>query len=427
MRIVLAQKYFYRGGGTATYLLALVEELKRRGHECIPFTVGYEQTVSKEYWDYYVSPPAGDDTTHLRNMRLSPWQMMKLLGRATWSTEAYRKALKLVDDTKPDIAYVLNIYSYMSPSPISAFRKRGLPVVMRVADYNMVCPELHLFRSGRPCEECLDHGLFRALRYRCHKGSLASTAARVFAMTFHNLVRAYDAVDRFIIPAAYMRDLLVRGGYDSAKIQHIPSFYEGSAAAAQSTPDTQYILYFGRLAPEKRLDILVRAQSLIPDAPPLWLAGGDVDGEQARLQALSESCGATVRFLGHQDREQLDSLIANALFTVVPSNCYDNCPMSVLESFAHGKPVIGSAIGGIPEQIAGDSGLLFEPGSAESLTVQMEALLADPARRERMGEAARLRLQTVFNPARHCDALLEAFDQVIAAKRAKRNAIHDPT
>ena len=413
MRIVLAHKYFFRGGGTATYLLSLMEELQKRGHECIPFTVAYDQTVPREYWEYYVSPPSGSEVTHLKDMRLSPWAKLKLLGRATWSTEAYHKALRLVDDLKPDIAYVHNLYSYMSPSPIAAFKKRGIPVVMRVADYNLVCPELHLCRSGQPCTECLNAGLSAGLRHRCHKGSFAATFARVCSMSIHNLIRAYEGVDLFVTPSSFMRTILVRAGYRADKIQHLPSFYAGATRDREGPAEGQHILYFGRLAREKRLDILVKAHCLIGGAPPLVLAGADVDGERDRLEDLARDCGTDVRFAGHQEREQLDDLIANALFAVVPSNWYDNCPMSVLETFAHGRPVIGADIGGIPEQVTADSGLLFRPGDAESLAEQMQTLLGDAGLRKRMGDAALERLQAVYDPGKHCEALLEHFDALV--------------
>ena len=227
MKILLAHKYFFRGGGTATYLFALIQELERRGHQCVPFTVAYEQTEVNGYQEYFVSPPLATHQTHLNGMRLSPWAMLKLLGRATYSFEARSKALKLIDEAQPDIAYIHNIYNYMSPSVIHACRKRRIAIVMRVPDYNLMCAELHFLRDGQVCTECLEHGYKRALRYGCLKGSLAVTAARVASMYVHKWLRIYDNVDLFITPSVSMRETMIRAGYDAEKLVHLPSFYPG--------------------------------------------------------------------------------------------------------------------------------------------------------------------------------------------------------
>jgi len=422
MRILLAHKFMYRGGGTATYIFALWEELEKRGHEIIPFTVAYEQTVPTKFSEFFVSPPAGKSETHLRDMKLSPWTALKLLGRATWSVEAYRKALALVDAAKPDIAYVHNLYSYMSPSPIAAFKRRGLPIVMRVPDMNMVCPGLRAIREGRACLECMDRGLMWSLRFKCHKGSLAGTATRALSMAVHRWLRVYEGVDLFVTPSEFMRNVLVKAGVPAERISHVPSFYEssGSPAADDAEPSEEpYVLYLGRLSEEKGLDVLIRAAQWIPEGLQVWLAGGDVDGERERLETLVKKLGLrNVRFLGFQGPEALHRVIANSLFTVMPSRCYDNSPMAVLESFARGKPVVGANIGGIPEQIGNDCGLLFEPGDPEDLAAKLSYLLTHSEERLEMGRAALRRLETVYTPEAHCGRLMSLFEALTGGTRA---------
>jgi len=416
MRILLAQKYFFRGGGTATYLFALIEELEQRGHQWVPFTVAYEQTEVNSYQEYFVSPPLGADQTHLNGMRLSPWAMLKLLGRATYSFEARSKALKLIDAAKPDIAYVHNIYNYMSPSVIHACRKRKIPIVMRVPDYNLMCAELHFLRDGQVCTECLEHGFKWALRYGCLKGSRAATAARVVSMYVHKWLRIYDNVDLFITPSAFMREMMMRAGHDAEKIVHLPSFYPGQVSSDAEPTEDDYILYFGRLAREKGIDTLIRAMARVDGGARLVIAGVDVDGTETELRQLAADLGLNnVQFVGHLNRAALDEVIEHCLFAVVPSRCYDNCPMATLESFAHSKPVIGSNIGGIPEQIADGCGLLFEPDSVDDLAGQIQLLVDNPDLRRKTGRAAGQRVVAVYAAEAHCDRLLVLFEDVIAA------------
>ncbi len=414
MRLLLAHKYFYRGGGTATYLFALIEELEKRGHQCVPFTVAYDQTEVNSYQEYFVSPPLGADQTHLNGMRLSPWAMLKLLGRATYSLEARSKALKLIDAVKPDIAYLHNIYNYMSPSLIHACAKRRIPVVMRVPDFNLMCAELHFLCDGRVCTECLEHGYKRALRYRCLKGSLAATVARVTSMYVHKWLHIYDKVDLFITPSSCQREMMITAGYGSDKIVHLPSFYPRRVEPTREPAEDDYILYVGRLAPEKGVDTLIRAMTMVGDDVRLIIAGADVDGTRASLEQLVEDMNLdNVQFVGFQERPALDELIRRCLFTVMPSRCYDNCPMGTLESFAHNKPVVGSNIGGIPEQIADGCGLLFEPDDPQHLAKQMQLLLSSAELRRQMGRAAGDRAAKHYAPKVHCDRLLNLFRELI--------------
>jgi len=416
VRILLAHKYFFRGGGTATYLFALIEELERRGHQWVPFTVDYEQTEVNSYKEYFVSSPLGGNETHYKDMNFSPLAMLKLLGRATYSFEARSKALKLIDTANPDIAYIHNVYNYISPSIIHACRKRNLPTVMRVPDYNLMCAELHFLHDGQRCTECLEHGYKRALHYRCLKGSLAATAARVASMYIHKWLHIYDNVDLFITPSAFMRDMMMRAGYDADKIVHIPSFYPGQVDTDYQPTKDDYILYFGRLAPEKGIDTLIQAMSMVNGEVSLVIAGSDVDGTRAQLERLASDLKLeNIEFAGFQDQNALGELIDGCLFTVVPSRWYDNCPMATIEAFAHKKAVVGSNIGGIPEQIADGCGLLFEPDNAEDLAEKMQLLLDRPELRRQMGRAAGERVATDYAPEVHCERLLTLLEDVIAA------------
>ena len=259
----------------------------------------------------------------------------------------------------------------------------------------------------------MDRGLLWSLRFRCHKGSLAGTATRALSMAIHRWVRVYEAVDLFVTPSEFMRQVLIKMGVPEDRAVHLPSFYQASTSAAttEQRTDKPYILYLGRIAPEKGLDVLVEAAQKLPQGAEVRIAGGDRDGERGRLEALAERLRVSnIGFLGHQEPEVLHRLIEDCLFTVVPSRWQDNCPMAVLESFAHGKPVVGANIGGIPEQIGDDCGLLFEPGDPEDLAAKLSYLLTHSEERLEMGRAALRRLQTVYTPEAHCGRLLGLFE-----------------
>jgi glycosyltransferase involved in cell wall biosynthesis len=230
-------------------------------------------------------------------------------------------------------------------------------------------------------------------------------------MRVHSLLRIYEKVDCFVTPSGFMRETLIRQGFDERKVVHIPSFYPLNGAVQPAPGSGEYILYFGRVSREKGLDTLIRAYGRLRNPAPLLIVGGDRDGERGRLEQIAGSVngGGRVRFEDHKAPEELGRLIDRALFAVVPSLQHDNAPMSILESFAHGKPVVGSNMGGIPEQLAGGCGLLFEVGDVDGLTRQMQAMLDEPDLRADMGARAYQRLGTEFSKERHCDRLLGLF------------------
>jgi len=416
VKILVAHKYLFRGGGTASYLLALMDRLEALGHEIVPFGVAYDRARHWPYSEYFVSPPCGADAERLNDMRLGPFGMLKLLGRATYSVEAYRKARALSQATQPDIAYINNIYSYMSPSILRALKRDGVPLVMRVADFNMLCPGLQVLRGAEPCNECTEFGPKRALRYRCLKGSFPATAARVLTMYVHRWLRLYDLVDFFVTPSQYVRGALIRAGYDEDRVVHIPSFVK--AEEDRGVEEGDYILYSGRVSREKGIATLAEAFSHLDGATRLVIAGGDRDGEADRLRALVERLGVGgIEFVGHQEPPELKRLLSGCLFSVVPSLWPDPLPMTVLESFAYGKPVIGSNVGGIPEEITPECGMLFEPGNAEDLAEKIRTLLGDRDLRRQMGQAARERVLQHFSPEKHCGQLLGLFDEAVGRNR----------
>jgi glycosyltransferase involved in cell wall biosynthesis len=408
MNILLGHKYFFRGGGTATYLFTLMRSLQQRGHKVVPLGVRYARCEPGLDTRYFIPPPCGDKHAFYAEIPRRPLPMAKAAARSLWSLAAFRQARRALREQQIDVAYLHNIYNYMSPSIIDACKREGVPVIMRVADHNLVCPAINCFRAGRFCVECLGAGPKRALRHRCVKGSLAATAVRVFSMYLHKWLGEYRRVDLFVAPSRWMCHVLIGAGYPPERVVHLPSFFPADGAGPQECPEEDYLLYFGRISREKGLDVLLRAYDALRPAARLVVAGEERDGEQRRLEAIVARMGTpAVAFVGPQSRQSLKRLIGGAMFTVVPSLQADNCPMAVLESFAMGRPVIGSRIGGLPEQIEGGCGLLFECGNAADLRAKMEWLLSHPEDRRQMGARAARRLLTIYREDKHCDRLLD--------------------
>lgn len=421
MKIAICNKYFFLNGGTERYLATCLTELPRRGHQAVPFSVAYARNWPSPYAKYFLPPPGDPGQTHYRQIRLTPASLVRHLERSLYSFAANRALGRLLDAVGgADIGYVLNVYNYMSPSVLALFRARGIPTVVRFGDYNALCARYDFLRQGRPCLLCGRGNFLHGIVHRCVKGSLAASALRVGSMYLHRFLGLYERADAIIAPCAFMRDRLVDGGFAPDRVHVIPQ-PALPLPEAGAVPKGDYILYFGRLSPEKGLDTLVRAYLALDPAEELVLAGASFEGCAEGLAALiPPEKRAKIRFAGFTEGAELTRLVAGAQLTVVPSRWYDNAPLSVLESALAGTPVLGAAIGGIPELIEpGVTGRLFAPDDAVDLADTLQAMLADRPGLLRMGQAAKTMAAERFGLTRHFDALTELFTHLRA--RGKRH------
>ncbi len=201
-----------------------------------------------------------------------------------------------------------------------------------------------------------------------------------------------------------------RMGFDVSRFVVLPNFVE--VDRFEFRPGGDYVFYFGRLSPEKGVDTLIRACAKA--RVPLVIAGDGPARES--LERLAEKSGAQAKFLGFLTGDDLKDALYGARFTVLPSTCFENAPLSILESFAAGKPVIGSNLGGIPELISEDTGVLFPPGNIEALAEAIISLWNSPSKVNQMGSAARKFVENGFTPGRHIEKLLRIYEKALAER-----------
>lgn len=458
MQIIFCNKYFFLNGGVEKYLYDVMNFLSARGHKTIPFSVRYAGTWDSPYQDYFLAPPGDPDQALWANIRFSPANILRFLDRSTYSFEARIKLSRLLKAVGgADIAYVLNIYNYMSPSILHTFKRHRIPVVMQIGDYNLLCPSYSLLRKGTPCTLCVRGEYYHGLRYRCVKNNLAASAVRVAAMYLQRMLGIYKLVDAFVVPCEFMRNKLIEGGFAEEKLSLLPYPVElrqrrrrkegdrdgegrrkgekRSESAIHvlqypiertTAPDKtwrkkNYIVYFGRLSYEKGIDILISAFQKLNPPVDLYLIGRSYDGEEERLKRLIEpGMKGRIHFLGFQSGQTLMQWIAEAQFSVVPSRWYDNAPISAYESFLNGTPVLASRIGGIPEQVEeGVTGYLFEPDSSDELAQKMDLMLSNREKLLEMGITGQAFVKKKLNIKDQMDSLITLFENVVAQYKGR--------
>lgn len=414
-KILIANKYHFLSGGAERYFLSVMEALRRRGLEPIPLSVNYPRTLPTPYQKYFIEPVVKDNEAKIVRQRPGWKEKIGLLKQAVYNTNAFEAVRKIHEDHRPDIAYLLNFNNHISPSVIDACWNAGIPVVMRMSDFNLVCASNMYYRDGHPCMDC-KKGLHHAMIHRCVHGSLARSAASVFAMSFHRWAGIYKKVSAFVAPTNFMKQELMELGFPENIIHQINTFAEPQGTLE---PDWEapYILFVGRFARYKGVDTALEAFSRVRNKKGVTFRfigdEGDEDARRVKEKAHALDC-QKVEFLPFErDKKKILQMIQKSLFTVLPSENYENLPNAILESFSCGRPVISTRLGSIPDVVKeGEYGLLYDYGNIEDLKEKIEWLIENNSARERMGENALAAIRRDYSEKKHLDQLLDLFESL---------------
>jgi glycosyltransferase involved in cell wall biosynthesis len=400
MRVLLANKFFFRNGGSEVVLFNEKEFLTRAGAEVIDFAMQGEQNYDSPYATYFVSRQDYRDDGMFAKIKSS----LSLIH----SREAVQRITALIDKTRPHLLHCHNIYHQLTPSIITVAKARNIPVVLTLHDFKTVCPMYLRLRAGQPCSLCLDGDFSQVWKKRCAEGSRAKSALLYAEAIVQRWLRNYEKVDRFLAPSNFMRESVLRR-FPPDRVEILRNGVD-TAGIVPSERDENFVLYLGRLSPEKGVDTLLRAHDASMGAWSLVVAG------TGHLMNDLKSRYSNVRFVGQLSGERLGEVLAGASVVVLPSECYENCPMAVLEAMAYGKPVVGSRIGGIPELIIeGETGFLFDPGNADGLRAHLDRLMNDKELRLRMGRAGRTRAEQEFSLEKHNANLMAIYRSLLRA------------
>jgi glycosyltransferase involved in cell wall biosynthesis len=402
LKVLLANKFLFNNGGAETVLFQERDFLKITGTEVVDFAMQHERNIQSPYAAHFVSRQDYRSGGSLAKKIRSALSLIH-------SGEAVSKLASLIEETQPDLMHCHNIYHQLTPSIVGVAKSRGIPVVLTLHDTKPVCPVHTRMRESQVCSSCLAGDFHHVLRYRCSDGSIAQSAALYMEAVVQRWLGSYEKVDRFLAPSRFMRDSVLR----RFSADRVELLYNGVDVTKipVSGLDKGYVLYCGRLAQGKGAETLLQAQEAAGCSWPVVIAGTG-----PLMDVLKSQFTRNVRFVGQLSGETLSTTIAEASVVVVPSEWCENCPMSVLEAMAHGKAVVATRIGGIPELVNDHlTGLLFEPGNAEELRMHLERLMGDAELRAQMGAAGRARVETDFSLEKHNAELMAVYQSLVRA------------
>jgi glycosyltransferase involved in cell wall biosynthesis len=399
----VSQNLFVKGGSDRMFLdtCALLEQ---HGHTVIPFVARHPDNPPSP-WDAYFPPAADFDHPGAGDLL-----------RYVYSRPAAQAIRRLIREQKPDVAHLHIYYGKLTASILPVLKAQGVPVVHTMHEYRQISPNYTLTHRDKIDEDCCGLSAWRAAVRRFNRGSLGRSALAVAEWYFSRMIGSLRSIDRFIAISDFQKRKMAEHGVPAEKISRVYNFVEPVQAPPDRAPPGGegggggYLLYFGRVERIKGVLTLAQAAAGLPDITVKIVGDG---GASTELGEMIHSRGIrNVQRVGFTHGDALKRLIRDSLATVLPAQWYEPFGLTVLESFAQGRPVIASRIGALPELIDdGDDGLLFEPGDAGDLRRKIQELAADPARADKMGQAGRARLAQRFGPEAHYHELMRIYQQ----------------
>ena len=370
MRILMINKFLYPNGGSETYVLKLGEYLQREGHEVQYFGMDHEGRCVGNRVNAY--------TTDMDFHSGSKLSKLTYPIKTIYSSEARKKIRLVLDDFQPDVCHINNFNFQLSPSiilEIVKWRKQAgkeCKIVYTAHDSQLVCPN-HMLRNPNTqtnCEKCLDGHFSHCIHEKCIHGSTAKSIIGTMEACFWRAVGVYRHIDTVICCSDFMKKELSANPQLKGKLITLHNFIDEPAEKTSDVVKGDYVLYFGRYSEEKGIKTLMEVCRMLSEVKFIFAGKGPLENEINSIDNIEN--------VGFKKGDELNTLIRNALFSVYPSEWYEYCPFSILDSMALGTPVLGADIGGIPELIDDKvNGELFISGDASDLICHISELWAN--------------------------------------------------
>lgn len=382
MKILIVNKFLYPNGGSESYIFRLGGQLQKMGHEVQFFGMEHEGRIVGNHAESYTADM--DFHSGRFSRLLYPFKII-------YSKEARRKIRRVLDDFQPDAVHLNNFNFQLTPSvlyEIDKYRKNTgsqVKIVFTAHDSQLVCPN-HLMQqyiSKESCTKCIGGSPWNCTKYKCIHGSFVKSLLGSIEAFLYRRLGTYRLIDTAICPSAFMKEKLDTCRELRGKTIVMHNFAVSREKVERTDGNTEpYVLYFGRYSKEKGIETLLKVCKGLPEIRFVFAGNGPLEEEVNKV--------ANIMNKGFMTGVELAELIQNAEFSVFPSECNENCPLSVIESLAYGVPVIGAAIGGVTELIEdGGTGYLFESGNEKQLRERIKILWEDKEKLRGLKEGCR--------------------------------------
>lgn len=381
MKILQVHNFYQFSGGEDTVFYNEYKLLSSFGHDVIQYTKDNKDIINYYFFD-----------------------KGKLFFSSSYSRSTYKEVIKIIEEHKPDICHVHNTLTLITPSVYYACKKMGVPIVQTLHNYRLICANAYLFRNGKVCEECVGKSLYHSVKYGCYRNSRFQTyvLARTIEWnkkngTWNNLIDAYIALTKF------SKRKFFDGGLPENKIFIKPNFLFEDPGYSENNEG--YFLFAGRLDETKGVNVLIEAAKTLPNLK--FKVAGDGPLKEKIIAVPN------IEYLGQLKKNELLGFVQKTAALVFSSIWFEAMPMTILESFACGKPVIGSNLGAMAEIIEDSkTGLLFEPGNANDLAEKILWAKNNPEKMREMGLNARKEFEEKYTADKNYEMLMDIYNNL---------------
>jgi len=387
MKILLCHNYYQQRGGEDQSFEDEAWLLESHGHDVIRYT------------------RHNDDIADMSRRHVAT--------QTIWNRRTYHELRSIIQREQPDVMHCTNTFPLISPAAYTAAKKERLPVVQALRNYRLLCPSATFLRDGSVCEACLGKAIpWPSVLHGCYRDSRAATAVIATMLTTHRLLKTWKrSVSLYYSLTQFARSKFIEGGFSADRVVVKPNFIRTDAAPGDGSGG--YVLFVGRLSPEKGIDTLLNAWSRLPATTQLKIVGDGPLAERVRRAAEKDD---RIEWLGQQPLDDVLQLIGDAACLVMPSVWYETFGRTIAEAFSRGTPAVVSKMGAMQELVDhGRTGFHFEPGNADDLATTIQQMLADPTQLANMRRAARTEFEDKYTAEANYRMLMAIYERVLPA------------
>lgn len=404
MKILMVNKFHYLKGGSEKYYFDLASLLKDNGHEVAFFSMKDEKNIKTDCKEYFVEP-----------IDLNTGSKLKAFD-VIYSKDNKKKMEEALEDFKPDIVHLNNFQRQLSVSIIEPIKKRKIPIVFTAHDIQAICPASTMLDSNKNiCEKCMNGKYINCVKKKCNKGSTLKSLLGAIEARYYRKKKIYsEQIDKIISPSYFYKTKLIQDGIGEEKIEVMHNFVDTKQYDVE-LEDVGYALYVGRLSREKGVLDLIDSFSKL-NVGKLYVAGEGNEKENILEFIKQNKLQERIELLGFLKKDEVIDTTRKCSFIVVPSIGYENCPYSIIETMAIGKPVIGANVAGIPELVKdGHTGFIYE--KIDELSEKMKILFSDKKTAEEFGKNAKMDVQKLYAKEVYYEKIMDIYSELIKRRK----------
>ncbi len=393
MKILLSHNHHQYYGGAETYVEQLLQLLEKNGHTVYTYT---------------------KDSKSIQSI----WDKIKTGFGLFWNSEINKELTEFIKKFKPDIAYFCNIYPLIGATAYTTCHNNKIPIIQAVHDYRFMCPKGLLFRNSKICELCVKKTFaYSAIQYNCYHNSKLASLFFAGANYWHRLINSYRLIDRFLFPTEFIRDYHVKNLLiPIQKTKVITSFsmdFKKRKTRDNNQTNNNFFLFVGRLSEEKGIIPLFDLFLSMPKFKLIIIGDGPL-----KNTLLKRNKSKNIMIKGHLPKEAVHTYMKKALFTIIPSVCWDILPNVLIESFSCGTPVMVPEFGSFPAMVDNDkTGVFYKSGDYMDLRQKIEYYAGKPTLVKKMGINAQESYRERFTQEKYSVSLMNVFNSLTKTKR----------